>query len=204
MLWIRFPVWRELKPDCEIVISAVDCLLFGYAFPFEGNWNCFFRFRFCFFWFRALDTLSRLKGIETRSLKGIWPAQEAFGYAFPFEGNWNVENLCLSKPHWFGFGYAFPFEGNWNLLFLCQCQCQCQWLLWIRFPVWRELKLYILVCSEHYHPFFFGYAFPFEGNWNRLGSALTTRKSTVGCFGYAFPFEGNWNFSSVGGPATSI
>ena len=63
-LWICFPVWRELKLEPLIIppqraIFTLDMLsrlkgietfiyhrrnecrlIFGYAFPFEGNWNC--------------------------------------------------------------------------------------------------------------------------------------------------------------------
>ena len=37
----------------------------------------------------TLDTLSRLKGIETKVIYEPWlmPAVRSFGYTFPFEGN---------------------------------------------------------------------------------------------------------------------
>ena len=85
---------------------------FGYTFPFEGNWN--------FFQPQArisnqtLDTLSRLKGIETpcRGLE-FRRVPPIFGYTFPFEGNWNSLGAfpCTTRHN---FGYTFPFEGNWN------------------------------------------------------------------------------------------
>ena len=38
-LWIHFPVWRELKPSNTPLVTGVFQILFGYTFPFEGNWN---------------------------------------------------------------------------------------------------------------------------------------------------------------------
>ena len=62
-LWICFPVWRELKPvyDNDGNRHLGD---FGYAFPFEGNWNRLVRGGLGFL-ILPLDMLSRLKGIET-------------------------------------------------------------------------------------------------------------------------------------------
>ena len=94
---------------------AVVGLVFGSAFPFEGNWN--------YSWgsgcrnalhASALDTLSRLKGIETNAVGiRILILFTTFGYAFPFEGNWNLFSAFIAKCVRL-FGYAFPFEGNWN------------------------------------------------------------------------------------------
>ena len=85
---IRFPVWRELKLS-GAESSRPSSIKFRYAFPFEGNWN--FLIVHCRpLFFVCSDTLSRLKGIETRlnptpTLCRCYP----FRYAFPFEGNWN-------------------------------------------------------------------------------------------------------------------
>ena len=88
----------------------------------------------------TLNTLSRLKGIETLRfrLRQLDQDQDS-EYTFPFEGNWNLSSLqryvvvLISE-------YTFPFEGNWNKV------------LNIEFLVFRFLT------SE--------YTFPFEGNWN--------------------------------------
>ena len=118
----------------------------------------------------SLDTLSRLKGIET--------------YIY--------YDHCFRVQFLPSFGYAFPFEGNWNSLH------NTRWILaymclWIRFPVWRELKRTWgegrLLLRD------FGYAFPFEGNWNP--SPLEQENTLAKVFGYAFPFEGNWNTVSL-------
>ena len=84
----------------------------------------------------------------------------------------------------------------------------------MRFPVWRELKLFIASTTERI-VFGFLWDFPFEGNWN-CGSSSDTRHSlktfyeisrlkgietssqkggcrVVGNFLWDFPFEGNWN-----------
>ena len=166
---------------------------FGYAFPFEGNWNAS---RSSFF---IKDLLS-------------------FGYAFPFEGNWNKRSWRFYQARTGGyFGYAFPFEGNWNLvdqrrdldrapsLWICfpvwrELKLGLPFLpksiidlsLWICFPVWRELKLVAEVNGVDPIAKDFGYAFPFEGNWNRLSRKQRLRNFHL-YFGYAFPFEGNWN-----------
>ena len=114
-------------------------------------------------------------------------AAMAFGYAFPFEGNWNFSCLCCADFRFNSFGYAFPFEGNWNTgdwsegvlwisaldmlsrlkgietsLQLPSPTTLCT--LWICFPVWRELKHYSMIPEVVLNVF--GYAFPFEGNWN--------------------------------------
>ena len=64
----------------------------------------------------ALDTLSRLKGIETRrSVRRLLLLPRPFGYPFPFEGNWNFSLAWIIEIIKWPFGYPFPFEGNWNL-----------------------------------------------------------------------------------------
>ena len=96
ILWLSFPVWRELK-----LVSAKELLE-------------------CFVW--TLDTLSRLKGIET--------------YLF------GVIETSLTL---YGFVSAFPFEGNWNYFSASSASCHVVIFLWIRFPVWRELKHVVII-----------------------------------------------------------
>ena len=137
VLWIHLPVWRELKP---LALPVTATLM------------------------SALDTPSRLKGIETIIKRDFSLFNfHYFGYTFPFEGNWNS-----SSSFFVGFagsfGYTFPFEGNWNctpvrLLLLSPS-------LWIHLPVWRELKLSISLLGKFSYRF--GYTFPFEGNWNKF------------------------------------
>ena len=86
---------------------------FGYAFPFEGNWN---------------------------TLQAFWRdiRKRGFGYAFPFEGNWNlifigIRDSCIGLlwiclPVWRELKPFFPVSGSTS-----------SWL-WICLPVWRELK----------------------------------------------------------------
>ena len=85
--------------------------------------------------------------------------------------------------------YTFPFEGNWNEI---RDRATAQLIrLAIHFPVWRELKLFMVIamrCERYRHLL---YTFPFEGNWNpSLGSFSMLRPV---CLLYTFPFEGNWN-----------
>ena len=190
-------------------------MCFGYAFPFEGNWN-FLEYR--------KDFLLRL-----------------FGYAFPFEGNWNACSakgrcccwriLWICFPVWrelkrsvgsssssssVFFGYAFPFEGNGNWISAAVSQA-ANFALWICFPVWREWKPLVFQSGYVQYPLF-GYAFPFEGNgnsrlspsadtplslwicfpvWRELKHPVIDRKLAGICFGYAFPFEGNGNSTQI-------
>ena len=137
VLAIRFPVWRELKRYKHQHYNRTDQSL-RYAFPFEGNWNPFGR-PTAVWSDTACDTLSRLKGIETRSRtahkKESWLAirfpvwrelkremfseggvlRDSLPYAFPFEGNWNISRGHNDPNGLVALRYAFPFEGNWNL-----------------------------------------------------------------------------------------
>ena len=61
----------------------------------------------------ALDTPSRLKGIETLWFRFHKLVIFDFGYAFPFEGNRNFA-ASSNSSNALNFGYAFPFEGNGN------------------------------------------------------------------------------------------
>ena len=74
-----------------------------------------------------------------------------------------IPNICNSE-------YTFPFEGNWNTFISDSSSRSATNILWIHFPVWRELKLMTdkphqsdSVRSE--------YTFPFEGNWNNSSIA---------------------------------
>ena len=170
-------------------------LTFGYAFPFEGNWNTSTMYCPPFPSSFSLDMPSRLKGIETRCRRcyradNVWlwicfpvwrelkplcgisvppDHRRNFGYAFPFEGNWNSSRAFMTAKATL-FGYAFPFEGNWNATTSAK-------------PLIIDWKK-----SD------FGYAFPFEGNWNSVLNPATCVRGSYS-FGYAFPFEGNWNSS---------
>ena len=163
-LWIRFPVWRELKLKIWSGTRLIKFIDFGSAFPFEGNWNSISKILKC--------------------------SPLCFGSAFPFEGNWNsISKILKCSP--LCFGSAFPFEGNWNEI------DGSIWIipeapLWIRFPVWRELKHNANRVECNIGGLTFGYAFPFEGNWNFLKISNFT-KLEAEYFGYAFPFEWNWN-----------
>ena len=110
---------------------------------------------------------SRLKGIETLELLGFSASPLCFGYAFPFEVNWNT---------------CFPPSDSPGTI-----------RLWICLPVWRELKPLGVKWKVFHFTSHFGYAFPFEVNWNIKYSVF--RQSLPSAFGYAFPFEGNWNSS---------
>ena len=164
VLWICFPVWRELKLCFEFMVKNRGTN-FGYAFPFEGNWN-------------------------VAPLGDRQEVAQTFGYAFPFEGNWNSRSPIFGwSPFWY-FGYAFPFEGNWNLLSVMRPYQHYQQSL----DMLSRLKgIETLWCSHlNPHCIHFGYAFPFEGNWNDF-SITDSFHAGLHVFGYGFPFEGNWN-----------
>ena len=135
---------------------------------------------------------SRLKGIETFRLK------PSTSFRFPLdmpsrlkgiETFWDRFFILFKYPSYFG--YAFPFEGNWNPYSHKTVRAVTK-LLWICLPVWRELKPPPWWTRQSHRPLaVFGYAFPFEGNWNLdIPSKYPNSRSF---FGYAFPFEGNWN-----------
>ena len=63
--------------------------------------------------------------------------------------------------------------------------------LWICFPVGREWKLIRNILMKGIAHGVFGYAFPLEGNGNKLILWLSFPCSFF--FGYAFPLEGNGN-----------
>ena len=169
----------------------------------------------------ALDMPSRLKGIETSAL-ALLDISRIFPLDMPsrLKGIETRCNILWSRSvHDLTFGYAFPFEGNWNSIPVLLCCSTRTNILWICLPVWRELKHYdgvatigfrllLWIClpvwrelkprkkREHgdSHRYHFGYAFPFEGNWNIKTNPQ--KFLPFSGFGYAFPFEGNWNFFS--------
>ena len=216
-LWICFPVWRELKQVAGRLSWSAVTRCFGYAFPFEGNWNSDHGFRIphagclwiCFPVWREL----KREGGKYENEKNC-----DFGYAFPFEGNWNLISSNLSSASNFTFGYAFPFEGNWNFqpyISLHSPVCfgyafpfEGNWnvlhgvpvasvyqTLWICFPVWRELKLH----TSHN---LLNWTFKALDMLSRLKGIETLfgvrgLRGVCGRFGYAFPFEGNWNVVNI-------
>ena len=113
---------------------------------------------------RALDMVSRLKGIET-FMEWCWQYSSGLWICFPV---WRELKLISLKK-------------------ICTNSASC---LWICFPVCRELKQTFY--SYKGNTTAFGYAFPFEGNWNY--SSIFPSFSPQFIFGYAFPFEGNWNW----------
>ena len=137
-----------------------------------------------------LNTLSRLKGIETCGVPLIIPAV-----------GWSLNTLSRLK----GIETKQLMKGV-NIK-----------TLWIHFPVWRELKLYLWCHTRQHLPNFFEYTFPFEGNWNVLpltillmpAVALNPLSRLKGIETHnnsdfvnlmlnsesTFPFEGNWNYS---------
>ena len=238
-LWIHFPVWRELKLLFRVrnwQLSAPSEYTFPfegngnilttnlqfsepsseYTFPFEGNGNLSLDLRHHNF-SATLNTLSRLKGIETYVSDLSVIRFNILWIHFPV---WRE----LKHSAWFNMfedaqllWIHFPVWREWKRLL-----CRLSWTrltplntlsrlkgietmaavfniliffsLWTHFPVWRELKPVgnassktILPSSE--------YTFPFEGNWNR--SAQWAMDSHAKSSEYTFPFEGNWNESDV-------
>ena len=160
------------------------------------------------------DTLSRLKGIETRSEQSEWLLLYLFRYAFPFEGNWNRMRIICQGVIPVGFRYAFPFEGNWNPSGIITKQFKetgsdtlsrlkgietetirnysdfRRIMVQIRFPVWRELKRNL---THSWHQWFSDGSDTLsrlKGIETLLGRTKIWPSSS---FRYAFPFEGNWN-----------
>ena len=118
-LWIHFPVWRELK---QIKVTGF--------LQFYGN---------------PLNTLSRLKGIETKRkintsenlLPRLWIHFPVWRELKPFKDHF--KDHCLGQNS----EYTFPFEGNWNSCLNWMIKTKTMRKLWIHFPVWRELKFFL-------------------------------------------------------------
>ena len=213
-VWMQFPVWRELKLPCSFAFASRSTAQFECSFPFEGNWNFWSAAIAASNRSSSLNAVSRLKGIETcvrcvyctdrvrlnavSRLKGIETHKVTAGNeiggkfecSFPFEGNWNSRLADIRKKRFQEFECSFPFEGNWNSGISCKKPLR-EILVWMQFPVWRELKL--TEASPRF-PFAsaFECSFPFEGNWNSASGASAFALAEFEC---SFPFEGNWNFS---------
>ena len=115
ILWIHFPVWRELKH--KLLVIKLD----------DG--------------FTALNTLSRLKGIETLSLMSltlgllflwihfpVW--RELKRFTLSGKGLRGIRPTLNTLSRLKGIETWLPPTSLLRLL-----------VLWIHFPVWRELKL---------------------------------------------------------------
>ena len=137
-LWIHFPVWRELKQLYETSLNfppkTLNTLSRLKGIETAYRWAGWVQSRK-----KTLNTLSRLKGIETSPTKSVELSGKSSEYTFPFEGNWNLYRNFATNNVVNHSEYTFPFEGNWNSPFFASKRA---WLLlWIHFPVWRELKL---------------------------------------------------------------
>ena len=189
-----------------------DISRFGYAFPFEGNWNSHRSGKTCegphTLWicvpvwrelklapFREnlwaslhpLDMRSRLKGIETRVVTQVTWEGEDFGYAFPFEGNWNKSRTSSRVTGCSALDMPSRLKGiETNRALLRGSQGAP---LWICLPVWRELKP---IATRLRKAFWLSLDMP-----SRLKGIETVdfvfHVEFWVVFVYAFPFEGNWN-----------
>ena len=164
-LWICFPVWRELKQEANAFSRNASIADFGSAFPFEGNWNCidlwdlyrllevslwicfpvwrelkrcsFVEIKCCFG--LALDLLSRLKGIETRTREHLYSLGVYLWICFPV---WRELKLTayhpIVRPAPIPLDLLSRLKGIETYWILCVNLGVS--VLWICFPVWRELK----------------------------------------------------------------
>ena len=196
--------WNDTAPTVEP--EPID---FGYTFPFEGNWNLASISPFISV--SALDILSRLKGIETKSVRATlckaW--KTFFGYTFPFEGNWN--NISAMAFLMFSsLDLLSRLKGIETISIRLESVPRC---LWIYFPVWRELKplssetkesasetldllsrlkgIETLSILKRLTQVGLWIYFPV---WRELKRVLGLRGQASPRFGYTFPFEGNWNY----------
>ena len=137
--------------------------LFRYAFPFEGNWNP--KSGTMEVTVRCSDTLSRLKGIETRGLlHGSTTRKVMVQIRFPVwrelkRGSYNSVRI---RP-----------KGSDTL----------SRLKGIETPTGDTLSLSLTIGSDTLSRL--------KGIETWFGRSTTT---TLIPFRYAFPFEGNWNF----------
>ena len=113
-LWLRFPVWRELK--LCVIAGVLRVKIFDYAFPFEGNWN-----------------VGTPVGLVGAASSWLW-------LRFPV---WRELKPCIIN--------SFREVCQVPLITLSRLKgietkitAMSSWLvcteLWLRFPVWRELK----------------------------------------------------------------
>ena len=118
--------------------------LFGYTFPFEGNWN------FSYLKLLTILTCLWLHLPVWRELKRLASMADRntiiFGYTFPFEGNWNPRaaglwersaKISLATP-----SRLKGIETYSRDAFHFKC------LLWLHLPVWRELKQMFLAPTQ--------------------------------------------------------
>ena len=188
-LWIWFPVWRELKHNQKAFSPQPPWSLWIW-FPVWRELKRYFRRIFVAHTF-TLDMVSRLKGIETFSLSVATNTTE-----IPLDMVSRLKGIETGTPypvrhqHW-SFGYGFPFEGNWNNT--GNPRRVFGTLLWIWFPVWRELKQ-ILLWKLHNRKLLWIW-FPVWRELKHRHYSITPPKACRD-FGYGFPFEGNWNTMS--------
>ena len=91
----------------SVTRNSIGSIPFGYAFPFEGNGNSMTLSKSDPS--STLDTLSRLKGMETRSSANLpLILLPAFGYAFPFEGNGNLIMVIVAGSFFIILWIRFP------------------------------------------------------------------------------------------------
>ena len=150
-LWIHLPVWRELKHlHSASLHGKPDRPL-------------------------ALDTPSRLKGIETSTFL-FTPAAGFVTLDTPSRLK-GIETLprVSTRGDVVGKGHGKTLDTPSRL----------KGIETINTAVRAERPL---PC--------FGYTFPFEGNWNHE-EAAALQNSIQTDFGYTFPFEGNWNVKVI-------
>ena len=139
MLWIRFPVWRELKLYPCYVFPISYQITFGSAFPFEGNWN--------YSWLNACCMLL------------------PFGSAFPFEGNWNWPSSTASTKAVIALWIRVPVWRELKQIAFRDTDTinpsSLDPLSRLKGIETCSQMSYVWLLYQH-----FGSAFPFEGNWN--------------------------------------
>ena len=147
--------WLKQDADCYLV--------FGYAFPLEGNGNTNssdIEQRPCFLWICfpvGREWKPVLSDAQTSALPfTLW-------ICFPVGREWKRMCTRIGMPTITIFGYTFPFEGNGNIS-------------WCAMPARSPV---------------FGDTFPFEGNGNIRSFGWV--RWFYSCFGDTFPREGNRN-----------
>ena len=109
--WVHGPVSSLSAMSLDMVsrLKGIETLLrlfcililhwcFGYAFPFEGNWNSAPPFWFSALALLALDMLSRLKGIETLVIKGLF----IFLFINTLDMLSRLKGIETAHTHWHG------------------------------------------------------------------------------------------------------
>ena len=160
-LTMSFPVWRELKHLPDFRYD--EGLVLTMSFPVWRELKLCRSVGLSRGCMMSYNVLSRLKGIETQP----WHLQLRFSVSYNVLSR--LKGIETSLSSW--------RELHWKLY------------LTMSFPVWRELKPTVevhLIVLFHY----LQCPFPFEGNWNSVGSAPSITSLNLQC---PFPFEGNWN-----------